>query len=766
MAVAAVLLAAGPVSGQEPSRGDGLLRLLLMARESLAAAPAPPGPPVAGLRADGVGGRAVGLLEAALVRGPEGIRVRTLVRVGPGGERALLAAGAELGARVGDVVTARVPLESVEPLLADPSIRAMEAAITLTPLGALPAGAGVAVNDSALLDAGFGPLRRRAGTRWEGLAGAGVIVGVYDSGLDLTHDDFLDGTGATRVLFAWDQTEEGAGPGTVGGQVFGYGTECTAAVIDAGGCPMVDRIGHGTHVAGTLAGDGSATGRGQPAWRYPGGAPAADLIVVKGGDGVFTPDRLVDGVAYIFARAEALGRPAVVNLSLSSQQGPHDGSTLLEQALDGLSGPGRIVVSGAGNAGDHRNAEPIVPNGPQHARGRAGGPIHGLRIPPYAPEEGPANDVVLFELWYDGADSLTLRLRSPRGDVVSAATGDSASLTGAGGAVAIMNAVDGPAPGNGDHGALIGFLDLAADAPPDTGRWELEVEPVAIHGSGEYHLWMVGSTLAAARPPWLDGGAENRYLVGVPASADRVLAAGAHVTRHTWPGVDGEAVVFPIQETLGDIAYFSSPGPRRDGVSKPDLTAPGKMLISSLSKDATLWDGLPWLVEADSAHVALLGTSMASPQLAATVALLLQLEPELTPEAARDATRLSAAVDEFVPAQLPHPSWGAGKLDALAAVERLRPDGLAGAGEPVNLSANPVRGDALVINYPEPPRSIAVYTLIAERVRSFGPSEIGPLNTIWPLDTDDGGAVANGAYVLVVELEDRRVVRKLFVARP
>lgn len=720
------------------------------------------------LRADAVGLPA-GVLEPVLDRRPDGLRVRTLARVGPGGEAALLAAGAELGSRVGDIVTARIPLESLPALLEEPSIRVMEAAKALAPLAvpAVPGPAGaVILNDSAIDDAGFEVLRRRVGASWEGLAGNGVIIGVYDSGLDLTHGDFVDATGSTRVLFAWDQTESGAGPGPLGEQVFDYGVECTGPTIDDGGCPMVDRVGHGTHVTGTAAGDGSATGRGQPAWQYPGGAPGADLIVVKGGDGVFTADRLVDGVAYMVERAAALGRPIVVNISLSGQSGPHDGTTLFEEALDGLSGPGRIVVAGAGNAGDHRNTMPAVPNGPHHARGRVGVGGHAVVIPSYAPTEGPANDAVLLELWYDGADSLTLRVRSPRGDAVSAATGDSAALSGAGGAVAILNAVDGPHPGNGDHSALLALLDLDAASPPDTGRWEIELVPAAIHGTGDYHLWLTGTTLVSTRPPWLEGGTSNRYLVGIPATADRVLAVGAHVTRHSWPGLEGEENLFPFREPVGDIAYFSSPGPRRDGVRKPDITAPGKVVISSLSKDATLWDELPWLIAADSVHVGLLGTSMAAPQMAAAVAVLLQLEPELTPEEARDALRLSAATDAFVPADLPHPIWGSGKLDVAAAAEHLRPDGLAGADEPVNLSANPVRGNALVINYQERPRSIAVYTLIAERVRGFNEAEIGPLSTIWPLDTDAGGAVANGAYVLVLELGDRRVVRKLFVARP
>ncbi len=742
------------MSGQDLSRADPVLRYLLMRPPGVVAPPtlAPDRPT-----------RPVGLLDATIDREPGQIWVRTLVRVGAGGEAALRRAGAELRTRAGDIVTARVPLEAVPGLLEAAGIRAMEAAVPLVPLGF--AGTAAAPTDTAMADADFDGLRRRVGSSWEGLTGDGVIIGVYDSGLDLTHGDFLRPGGTTRVIFAWDQTgSQTPAPGAMGGHTFDYGAECTGAIIDAGGCGMVDRVGHGTHVTGVAAADGSATGQDQPAWRFAGGAPDADLVIVKGGDGQYTADRVLDGVAYIVARAEALRRPVVVNLSLSSQSGPHDGTTLFERALDALTGPGRIIVAGAGNAGDHRNTTPVAPNGPFHAQGTGAG-SHAVRVPPYEPAPGAINDGVLVELWYGGTDSLSITVTSPAGESLTVATGDSASLDTDGGAIAIMNALDGPSPLNGDHGALIGIVDAREAAPPDSGDWAIQVSADAVNGTGVYHLWLTGATFEALVPTVLDGGTTNRYLVGVPGSADRVIAAGAHVTRHRWLGVGGDVEAFQLQEPLGAIAFFSSPGPRRDGVSKPDLTAPGKMVIAARSKDAALWDDFPDLLEADSVHAALLGTSMASPGVAAAAALLLQIDPGLEPEDIRDALRLSAAVDPFVATPTPHPVWGAGKLDAAAATERLAPDGLA-AGEAVNLSANPVRGDALVINYRDPPESVAVYTLVGERVRSFSAGELGPLNVVWPLDTDAGGEVANGVYVLVVELPGSRVVRKILVARP
>ncbi|MDX1673812.1 MAG: hypothetical protein R3314_03325, partial [Longimicrobiales bacterium] len=192
-------MVAGSAAGQDLSRADPALRFLLLTSPSPEAAQP-------GVAADRAPAPTVpsGLLGAALERDAAGVRVRTLVRVGPGGEAALRAAGARIRVRAGDIVTASIPLDAVPALLSEDGIRMIELAMPLTGQALLPGRptAG-AVNDSANADSRFDALRRRGGSTWEGLAGQGVIIGVYDSGLDLTHGDFLDPDGGTRVLFAW-----------------------------------------------------------------------------------------------------------------------------------------------------------------------------------------------------------------------------------------------------------------------------------------------------------------------------------------------------------------------------------------------------------------------------------------------------------------------------------------------------------------------------------------------------------------------------------
>ena len=163
-----------------------------------------------------------------------------------------------------------------------------------------------------------------------------MLVGDVDTGVDYGHGDFDDAAGNTRLVNIWDQTVNGAAPAG-----YGYGTEWSSAQIDANTCTETDLNGHGTHVLGTIGGDGSQTGYGFAPFTYAGMAPKADLIMVKT---TSYTTAILDGVQYIFQRATALGRNCVVNLSLGSQYGPHDGSSAFESGLNALCGPGRIVV--------------------------------------------------------------------------------------------------------------------------------------------------------------------------------------------------------------------------------------------------------------------------------------------------------------------------------------------------------------------------------------------------------------------------------------
>lgn len=114
-----------------------------------------------------------------------------------------------------------------------------------------------------------------------------------------------------------------------------------------------------------------------------------------------------------------------------------------------------------------------------------------------------------------------------------------------------------------------------------------------------------------------DGPAESS--VNSPGSADRALTVG---------NVD----------KAGGLALTSSRGPRLgDGAIKPELTAPGTEIVAARAKDTFL--GRP----IDRWHSALSGTSMASPHVAGSAAILAQQHPDWNAETLKAALTSTAA---------------------------------------------------------------------------------------------------------------------------
>lgn len=168
-----------------------------------------------------------------------------------------------------------------------------------------------------------------------GLTGKGVIIGFIDSGIDLTHPEFLTEGGATRVLKLWDMTLSGTPPaGFRKGAVFSSGE------IDAGIVPSRDLSGHGTAAAGIAAGSSGI-------------APEAAIVAVKMGSGSATSTDVMRGIKFIFDCAAETAMPCVVNLSYGTNKGSHQGQSLFETYMDAMAQQGKsVIVCASGNEGD------------------------------------------------------------------------------------------------------------------------------------------------------------------------------------------------------------------------------------------------------------------------------------------------------------------------------------------------------------------------------------------------------------------------------
>lgn len=555
--------------------------------------------------------------------------VRTIVRF-EGLLSGVESAGGKIRSVIGDIATVDVPLSAIDRMAQLPGVVYIEAARKVR-----------RQLDASVPETGAGGLRSGVPPQWTGSTGRNVVIGIVDTGIDLTHSDFKDSAGQTRVLSLWDQTAPSGTPPP--GRA--YGNECTKAIIDAGTCPKRGEDWHGTHVAGAAAGNGSATGNGQAAFRYIGMAPEADLVVVQTDD---SDAGVLDGIAYIQEKAAALGKPSVVNLSLGGDLGSHDGTLNYERGLDQATGAGKVIVIAAGNAGaSHTHASgTLAPSGSANV---------GFSIP------SALTDTAL-DFWYAGADQMAVSVTHSQNPLCTAkvSAGEMVSLETPCGLVEIFSSE--VLPVNGDREILILLRNLQ---PVATGPWTVTLTGARI-SNGRFDGWIFSGGQASEFTTHRD----PRITLNTSATAGKLISVGAYTTKNAWttsPGGPQNST-----EIVGDISSFSGRGPRRSCsdlskcplIQKPELAAPGSLVISALSSTWLLFN--PTRRDPDFVHVGLEGTSLSTPHVSGAVALMLQAAPTLTSDEIKSILTANTRVDSFTGA-VPNDDWGFGKLDVQAA---------------------------------------------------------------------------------------------------
>ena len=656
------------------------------------------------------------------------------------------------------IMTASIELGKVAALAALPEVERVEGAKRKRKTNDLARGLTTAANGNTV------GLNNPPAT-----GGAGVVVGVIDTGIDWTHKDFMkqaagaaagDPETVTRVKYYWDQsdTADDAPPSDLG---LSYGHQYTEADLNAAlsgydngwdpitnqfgplaaGYPIKasarDSDGHGTHVAGSAAGDGSGSG-------FAGGAPEADLVIVKFDfDGSRNSDAaIIDGIRYIFERAAALGKPAVINMSLGSDYGPHDGTTLEERGLDDLAGPGKMVIVAAGNPGNNDWSPNLSWGYPLHGQAAMGTESISVRVPTLPPA-GADGSYVFFDVWYPAGNKCRVKVTTPS-NVTYPPSGKrfantwvtGSAYTGqntADGAILVGNGGDqlGWGDNNADHEAYIEISDYYGKQPK-SGTWTITLEPASLGDTceGTLHAWYGASNNvikgwsneAIPRSPALLFGtrpSDNKMTIGSPATANEAIAVAAYQSRNEWlysHGSNGTAQCLPTSAStqaygvgalsyydpyaLGELAYFSGRGPRRDSIAtpKPEISSPGVGIASSFShfvrqaewgKKCAAYTvaeggyyhyGTNRVLPGDEA-VILQGTSMATPTATGAIAVLLDQKKDLSAACLRKlfstTARHDAATDTWANAPggaltdtdtaagvgLPNSDWGYGKLD-------------------------------------------------------------------------------------------------------
>ncbi len=538
-----------------------------------------------------------------------------------------------------------------------------------------------------------------------GLDGTGVAVGLADTGLDVTHGDFVDAQGHSRVAWLLDLSVPPRGVHSDLEAMFGSTDEKGALVagavwsgdeIDQGmaigatsSLPQ-DPAGHGTLVASCAAGNGE-NGRS----KYRGVAPGATLLVARitdAAEATIGNDELLRGVAFLMNRADALAVPVVVNLSIGTDFGPHDGTSAWEETLASYVGPthpGRAIVVAAGNSGSiaqalHQNVH--VSSGTT------------MRVP-ILTQGAQSDGGVQVWLAIHGDGSLKVGLEKPGGQtwVDAVAPGQAAGSSDGKAGVDNGSQPAGSMVPAASNGAIVAWQ----------GAWPSGTYDITLDGTATVDLY-VQATGDAAIPgvtqvSFAEGVREG--TIGLPATHPALIGVGCTINKPAWKDISGFAIGVPVPvldaqggeldpsgaqrpAVGGEPCWFSGAGPTRTGAFKPDIMAPGAAIAGALSAQAAsgaesiftsascpVVNGRisdPTCEQIDATHAIALGTSFSSPIVAGTVAVMLQHDPLLTQDAI-----LAALQGGAHPVRGPAPfadQAGPGEVDvlgAIAAVDRL-----------------------------------------------------------------------------------------------
>ncbi len=496
----------------------------------------------------------------------------------------------------------------------------------------------------------------------KGFTGKNVVVGVIDGGFDLTHPTFNSReNGKSRIKKMWDQNDEnGAKPNG-----YNYGSE----YIGESGINSKLNAGdgsHGTHVSGIAAGSGILRGSN---WSNHGCAPDADLVFVETNG---NNSSIADAANYIFNYASSVSKPAVINMSLGEHIGPHDGTSLLDQAFDLMTkDKGRILAGAAGNEGGTKlhifkkfNKDTIGTfvkfEGSQNPKmGRGKIDLWGDSLVNF--------ELAIFynnDLFYLGHKINELRDTSYSTSLISNHH-DSLLIS-----ISIVK----NSPLNNKTNILM-QLTNTSDSADVLLRFSSK--------SGNIHVWNhglnAGADFTSETLNNLVEGDNNCTSGEIGGTANGVITVGAYTTTNQYVNLSGQLVT--NISNLGEIASFSSRGPTADGRIKPEITAPGNVIISSVNShdvdflpkgnsfrnvaDTSIFNGKTYYYGAQQ------GTSMSTPYVAGVIALMLEADPTLTAAKAKEILMFTARNDDYTGSipSVGNNIWGRGKINPIGAMK-------------------------------------------------------------------------------------------------
>lgn len=516
----------------------------------------------------------------------------------------------------------------------------------------------------------------------KGYTGKDVILGVIDFGFDYNHPTLYDTNGHKyRIVKAWEMGTTGTPPSG-----YSYGHELSDSVaLKTQGTDNAEQT-HGTGVAGLSSGSGYG---GSTPEKYRGIAYESEMVFVgvrrdslgsqwlSGGFSDF-----IDGVAYLMNYAKSVGKPIVVNISWGSHSGPHDGSSLVNQAFDTLSGPGRIIVMSAGNDG--------------------GSNIHLSKT--FSAADTAVNTFLSFtvtplkrtwiDIWGDTAKTFCVNTTLYNSGTAGNSTGkiciDNTTkshmlISADGNDTCFVETMTSSAEYNMKPRVTINIYNKTND---NVGISVLGTDG-SIHMWNEYYYYgyqyKYASYFVNLGQPWATNG-NNQTTVSDMGAAKSTVLVGAYNSKVLYDDINGN--LRNLGGTAGQYSSFTSRGPYVDGRISPDISAPGRTIATA----ANSWDTQYSETGALSSNTVekffdsktsknyyfseFQGTSASAPIASGIIALMLQINPNLNPTQVKDILSETAIKDFFTGALPVEGSniWGKGKINAYGAIRKVVKD--------------------------------------------------------------------------------------------
>lgn len=547
------------------------------------------------------------------------------------------------------------------------------------------------VNEAARTTTGVDQVNTTETAQEQGLpaafTGEGVVLGVIDTGIDFNHAAFCNPDGTTRIKKAIVFTDDN--------ELKEYSEdEISILTTDV-------NESHGTHTSATAG--GSDTGNGQK-----GVATKADLFLC-GLNNILSNTNIINSMMKIFEYADEVGKPAVINISLGSIIGLHDGSHAVSRAVAELTAngtkPGRAVVISSGNyAASNQTIIKKLSSKTDLLKTVMGAcNIISGRLAYYN---------ACYHLYADDYKDFSVMLKA-----VNITTGELEDRE-----FHLLDESDLPTDitidkytnvrtAKGDYAVVydIDFKNNKLHLDDPNYRLALIVQP----GSAGQTIKMISDGSNNAEP-YFDAPNNNGYdFVSAgytkgngdfscitSACNDAVISVGSFVTRTSWTNWENYKLHYaPSTVTgkdieIGAISDFSSYCVDDNGKKRPTLVAPGQGIISATNNYNTKFfvkdePGVP----NDKPETAVLigsveqnsrnnwyhldhGTSMSTPHTAGIVALWMQAKPTLTTNEILEVMKETSFNDQYTTDTQMIPSGntvqaGYGKIDCLEGLKKI-----------------------------------------------------------------------------------------------